>query len=230
MKILVVAPHADDEVLGVGATMARHADQGDDVVVAVMTGHGENGPHPVFPKEAWDVVRSEARQAHALLGVKETLFEEIPAAMVSDQATWQVNKITAEMVGRVEPDVLYVPFLLSFFVRVAMGWSSPGWLGPMGGHTGTYMVFYAIAVTKMMDTGALVVGKALGKHKLFPRLSPRKTWEGLAGGLAAAVLTSFGILWFTKGHIGFVKVGFIHGAILPVLLTVSGLWLTTTDP
>ena len=111
MRILVVAPHADDEVLGVGATMARYAAEGHDVIVAVMTGHGDAGPHPVFPRETWDVVRAEAAEAHALLGVRETLYEEIPAAMVSDQPLWQLNKITAEIVRRVEPDVLYVPFL-----------------------------------------------------------------------------------------------------------------------
>jgi len=111
MRVLVVAPHADDEVLGVGATMARYADEGHEVVVAIMTGHGAGGPHPVFPKESWDIVRAEALKAHAILGVEETLFEEIPAAMVADQALWRLNKITLAMLERVRPDVLYVPFL-----------------------------------------------------------------------------------------------------------------------
>jgi LmbE family N-acetylglucosaminyl deacetylase len=110
MRILVVAPHADDEVLGVGATMARYADEGYEVVAAIMTGHGEEGAHPLFPQEAWDVVRAEAAQAHAILGVKETLFEEIPAVMVSDQPLWQLNKLTAGIINRVRPDVLYIPF------------------------------------------------------------------------------------------------------------------------
>ncbi len=111
MRILVVAPHADDEVLGVGGTMARYADLGHDVIVAIMTGHGEDGPHPLFPKSAWDVVRAEAKEAHAILGVKETILEEIPAVMVSDQALWQLNQITLDVLQRVRPDVLYIPFL-----------------------------------------------------------------------------------------------------------------------
>lgn len=110
MRILVVAPHADDETLGVGGTIARHANEGHDVIVAVMTGHGD-GVHPLWPREGWDIVRAEAREAHALLGVRETIFEEIPAAMVADQPAWQLNKITDRIIEQVAPDILYVPFL-----------------------------------------------------------------------------------------------------------------------
>lgn len=111
MNILVVAPHADDEVLGLGGTIARYADEGHHVVVAVLTGHGLEEPHPLWPREAWDVLREEAREAHAVLGVRETIFEEIPAVGVADQAVWKLNRTTMDLVKRVEPDVLYVPFL-----------------------------------------------------------------------------------------------------------------------
>jgi LmbE family N-acetylglucosaminyl deacetylase len=111
MRVLVVAPHADDEVLGVGGTIARYAAEGHDVVVAILTGHGEDGPHPLGPKEIWDVVRREAKQAHGVLGVKETIFEEIPAVGVADQALWKLNKTTMDVMRAVSPDVVYVPFL-----------------------------------------------------------------------------------------------------------------------
>ena len=74
MRVLVVAPHADDETLGAGGVMARYAAEGHDVIVAVMTGHGEKGPHPLFAREAWTVVREEARRAYSILGVKDVLF------------------------------------------------------------------------------------------------------------------------------------------------------------
>lgn len=48
----------------------------------------------------------------------------------------------------------------------------------------------AILVTWMTDTGAYLVGKSIGRRKLIPRISPQKTVEGVAGGLAAAMVTS----------------------------------------
>ncbi|CAA9560905.1 MAG: Phosphatidate cytidylyltransferase [uncultured Thermomicrobiales bacterium] len=57
-----------------------------------------------------------------------------------------------------------------------------------GGGLGWLLV--AILVTWMTDTGAYLVGKAIGRHKLIPRISPGKTVEGAAGGLAAAMMTS----------------------------------------
>jgi LmbE family N-acetylglucosaminyl deacetylase len=110
MKVLVIAPHADDETIGMGGTMARYASEGHEVTVAVMTGHGDDEPHPLWPRKVWDDVRAEAREVMKILGVKNLFFEEVPAALVADQPLWKLNKVTDEAVRRVEPDVLYVPF------------------------------------------------------------------------------------------------------------------------
>jgi LmbE family N-acetylglucosaminyl deacetylase len=109
-RVLVVAPHADDETLGAGGTIARHAREGDDVHVAVVTGHGDNGQHPIWPPSRWEKTRAGARAACRLLGVTDLQFEEVPAALVADQPGWQLNKVTGAIVERVQPDVLYVPF------------------------------------------------------------------------------------------------------------------------
>ena len=111
MRILVVAPHADDETLGMGGTIARYAREGHDVTVAVLTGHGDDAPHPLWGKEVWDTVRAELREACAILGVREIIFEEIPAVMVSEQPVWKLNRVTGRIVQSVEPDIMYVPFL-----------------------------------------------------------------------------------------------------------------------
>ena len=110
MKVLVVSPHADDETIGMGGTIAKHARGGAEIVVAVMTGHGEETAHPIWPRSNWDRIRGELRHACKLLGVGEIIFEEIPAVTVADQPVWKLNHVTRAIIERVAPQILYVPF------------------------------------------------------------------------------------------------------------------------
>jgi len=75
--------------------------------------------------------------------------------------------------------ILYLGVLGSFAVRLRA-------TGPAG----PWLVLYFVGVVKSTDIGAFFVGKFLGKHKLAPRLSPGKTIEGLAGGIAAATIVA----------------------------------------
>ena len=112
MKILVIAPHADDETLGMGGTIARLGQEGHRVVVAVMTGHGDEGAHPLGDRGVWDRVRAEAGEAMEVLGVQELIFREIPAVGVAEEPLWKLNRVTGELIEQVAPQALYVPFPL----------------------------------------------------------------------------------------------------------------------
>jgi LmbE family N-acetylglucosaminyl deacetylase len=109
MSILVIAPHADDETLGMGGTIARMAAEGRDVIVAVMTGPGE-GPHPLWPASDWERIHDEARAAGARLGVKELIFGNLPAVCVPDMPVHEVNDAVGKLITRVAPEELYLPF------------------------------------------------------------------------------------------------------------------------
>lgn len=61
------------------------------------------------------------------------------------------------------------------------------WLMLRGEHGG-WVVLGAILTVKMSDIGAFATGCSIGRHRLIPWLSPKKTWEGLAGGVIAAGL------------------------------------------
>ena len=58
-----------------------------------------------------------------------------------------------------------------------------------GMQPGVAWIYYACAVTWLQDTSAYFVGRRFGQHKLAPILSPKKTWEGAAGGMLGAILT-----------------------------------------
>lgn len=109
MTALVFAPHADDEVLGMGATIARLVQQKRRVVVAVLTGHGAE-PHPLWPRKHWDLIREECKSAVAILGVTEIIFREMPAACLDALPAWQINREVDEVIRAITPAEVYVPF------------------------------------------------------------------------------------------------------------------------
>ena len=104
-KILVVAPHPDDEVLGVGGTIAKRCRCGDQVYVCIVT----KGQQPMFSKESVAQVRSEAVAAHQMLGVAETIFLDLPAVLLDTLPQAEVNAKIGELVSRILPDEVYIP-------------------------------------------------------------------------------------------------------------------------
>lgn len=83
--------------------------------------------------------------------------------------------------------VLYVAFLFNYFTKIIFTWQVSGYDHPLD-PTGRSLVIFLLAVVKMSDTGALLVGKLIGRHKMIPRISPGKTWEGTIGGVIIGTL------------------------------------------
>ncbi len=106
-RTLVVAPHPDDEVLGAGGTIARLAAEGEEVFVAVVT----EGKPPAFDPEATARIQAEARQAHRALGVTETIWLRLPAAQLAETAHATVNAALLELVHRLSPQTVLLPFV-----------------------------------------------------------------------------------------------------------------------
>lgn len=92
---------------------------------------------------------------------------------------------------------LYVGGLLSHFVLlrgIAEPPLRPNALDGLRLAPGAAWIFATFAVTWASDTGAYFAGRAFGRTKMSPRLSPKKTWEGFAGGTLAAIGAGVGIV------------------------------------
>ncbi len=63
-----------------------------------------------------------------------------------------------------------------------------GFLLALRQHQPAWVILGILVVTKSSDIGAYFTGRAIGRHHLIPWLSPKKTWEGLAGGMALAAI------------------------------------------
>ena len=86
----------------------------------------------------------------------------------------------------------YIAWLLSHFILLRSlntPTLHPSFFTPLGMQPGVAWIYYVCAITWIQDTSAYFVGRRFGRHKLAPLLSPKKTWEGAAGGLIGAIVT-----------------------------------------
>ena len=83
---------------------------------------------------------------------------------------------------------------------------------------GEWLIFFLLMVTWASDTGAYYIGTLYGRHRLAPTISPKKTVEGLVGGLISAILVAYAARWWF-----FTDFSALDCLVLATLLTLSGL-------
>jgi phosphatidate cytidylyltransferase len=105
--------------------------------------------------------------------------------------------------------LMYVPWLLNFIQKINY----------FPGVQGHYYLLYFIVITKFSDTGAYLVGSLIGRHKMIPRISPGKTWEGFGGALAVSVLVSLGFFYYLGDRMR--GMTWMHAVILGLLLGLA---------
>ena len=104
----------------------------------------------------------------------------------------RVEALAATLFG-----LVYVAYMLQYLVRIVT---------PLPGDaivpTGRLLLFvWLVAVAKFCDVGALLTGLAFGRHRMSPQISPKKTWEGAVGGVAASMLVGALIAWWCRGYL-----------------------------
>lgn len=105
-RVLVLAPHPDDEVLGVGGTIAKLVAGGATVTVAIVT----TAVPPVFTEEVARLGREEGLAAHRVLGVTDSRFLLFPAAGLDAVLHRELNAGLKELFDELRPTTVFVPF------------------------------------------------------------------------------------------------------------------------
>ena len=130
----------------------------------------------------------------------------IVAALVAEMLRGAPFDKMVLSVGSTVLGVFYVAFLGSHLIGVRTGFSNPGRGEPYLvsdayiSHTlSTHLLSFFFLVLMGSDTGAYYAGRALGRRKLAPNVSPGKTWEGAVGGMAASLLmAALAHFWFFR--------------------------------
>lgn len=105
-RLVVIAPHPDDETLGAGGSIARLAAEGVEVSILVVSGHLP----PLYPREAFETTRREAEAAFKSMGVSHYEFMEVPATLVHAMPVAELNGRISRFVRDAGPDWVMLPF------------------------------------------------------------------------------------------------------------------------
>ena len=105
MKILVIAPHPDDEVLGCGGTIAKHSKQGDEIYLCIVT----KAYTPDWSEEFIENRKKEIEKANKILGIEKTYFLDYPTVKLDTFPQKELNDSITKVVAEVKPEIVYIP-------------------------------------------------------------------------------------------------------------------------
>lgn len=132
----------------------------------------------------------------------------------------------AHVMGNLGSTVLsvgYFWFFLAFVLRIRH-LDAPGTTRDWA-YDGLELVFVFFTASKICDIAGLIVGRTWGRHKLWPEISPKKSWEGFLGGMLACMGLLAFVIWLHDGS-GSAIATFGYAKVLPlgILLSVFGLF------
>ena len=105
-RVLIVAPHPDDETLGAGGTAAKFAAGGHHVTVLTVSGHLP----PLYAEGVYEQTVQEALHALEILGISDHRFLRIPATMVGALPVHVLNEQVNAVVRDVAPNIVLCPY------------------------------------------------------------------------------------------------------------------------
>ena len=160
-----------------------------------------------------------------------TIVPSIRAWALPAAALWFLALVTWGLFTRLPADrplaasaatafgVLYAVALPSFLILLRHG--GAGEAGALRSWTGTWLVFFPLVITWIVDTAAMLGGKAIGGPKLWPAVSPGKTRSGAVAGVVGGVAAALLLDRFTLAPLG-VGLGVAVAAGIGLALAVMG--------
>jgi len=146
------------------------------------------------------------------LVVNLTLSGAILAGLLIRRLVWTDKQQGLAALGGTLLGFAYVPWLLAFLMGIYFHSATAG----------AWWLLYFVLVTKSSDMGAYAIGSLIGRHKMIPRISPGKTWEGFGGAIAVSTGVSLVFAHFAREqlagitalHALFLGVGLGTGSVI----------------
>jgi LmbE family N-acetylglucosaminyl deacetylase len=107
-KILILSPHADDEILGCGGYISKYSKRNYQVNVLILTNANKGAPE-IYSDKDIQKIRNEAKQANNYIGTKKLYFENLPALNLNNYPIYKITNIINKYINNIDPEVILIP-------------------------------------------------------------------------------------------------------------------------
>ena len=107
-KILILSPHADDEILGCGGAISKFSREGYDIYVIILSNANIGAPE-IFSVKEIKKIRKEAELANNFIGTKKLFFENLPALNLNLLPLYKISNILDKYIDKIQPEVIFLP-------------------------------------------------------------------------------------------------------------------------
>jgi|TARA_B110000037_G_scaffold217279_1_gene278005 LmbE family N-acetylglucosaminyl deacetylase len=107
-KILILSPHADDEILGCGGFISKYSKQNYYINVLILTNANKGAPE-IYSHEEIKQIRNEAKIANNFIGTKKLSFEDLPALNLNNYPIYKISNIISKYISDINPEIVLIP-------------------------------------------------------------------------------------------------------------------------
>ena len=107
-KILILSPHADDEILGCGGFISKYSKLNYIVNVLILTNANKGAPE-IYSKKEIEKIRNEAIIANKLIGTKKLFFEDLPALNLNNYPLFKITNVLDKYILKINPEIILIP-------------------------------------------------------------------------------------------------------------------------
>ena len=107
-NILILSPHADDEILGCGGFISKYSKKNYHISVLILTNANKGAPEIYSPDDI-NRIRNEAKIANDFVGTKKLFFENLPALNLNNYPIYKITNIINKFILDINPEIVLIP-------------------------------------------------------------------------------------------------------------------------
>ena len=107
-KILILSPHADDEILGCGGFISKFSKKNYHINVLILTNANKGAPE-IYSSKDINLIRNESINANNFIETKKLLFENLPALNLANYPIYKIANIISKHIMNINPEIILIP-------------------------------------------------------------------------------------------------------------------------